>query len=76
MRTLCGHALEGTDVEAMQAESFYHLARVCHIEEDYDAALKNYYQATKLAPKYVLPQFGLGQMYIHKGEMHKVVVCL
>ena len=35
------------------------------LQEDYDQAFQYYYQATQFAaPGYVLPHFGLGQMYI------------
>ena len=35
------------------------------VQEDYDQAFQYYYQATQFAaPGYVLPHFGLGQMYI------------
>ena len=47
----------------------YHMVLIClhlcSIQEDYDQAFQYYYQATQFAaPGYVLPHFGLGQMYI------------
>ncbi|KAI1309430.1 RNA polymerase-associated protein CTR9 -like protein [Halotydeus destructor] len=63
------HAFHNTENEAMRAESCYQLARACHIQEDYDQAFQYYYQATQFAPpNFVLPNFGLGQMYIHRGD--------
>ncbi|KAI2558756.1 CTR9 homolog, Paf1/RNA polymerase II complex component, partial [Homo sapiens] len=56
------HAFHNTEVEAMQAESCYQLARSFHVQEDYDQAFQYYYQATQFASSsFVLPFFGLGQ---------------
>ncbi len=38
------HAFHGTEVEAMQAESCYQLARAFHVQGDYDQAFQYYYQ--------------------------------
>ena len=36
---------------------------------DYDQAFQYYYQATQFASQnFVLPYYGLGQMYIYKGD--------
>jgi RNA polymerase-associated protein CTR9 len=70
------HAFHGTDVEAMQAESCYQLARAFHVQEDYDQAFQYYYQATQFAaPGYVLPHFGLGQMYIARRDLDNASQC-
>ncbi|XP_065646926.1 RNA polymerase-associated protein CTR9 homolog isoform X3 [Hydra vulgaris] len=70
------HAFHGTEVEAMQAESCYHLARSFHVQGDYDQAFQYYYQATQFsAPNYVLPWFGLGQMYIARGDTVNASQC-
>ncbi|XP_016377082.1 RNA polymerase-associated protein CTR9 homolog [Sinocyclocheilus rhinocerous] len=37
------HAFHNTEVEAMQAESCYQLARSFHVQEDYDQAFQYYY---------------------------------
>ncbi|GIY09285.1 RNA polymerase-associated protein CTR9 homolog [Caerostris extrusa] len=61
------HAFHNTENEAMRAESCYQLARSFHIQGDFDQAFQYYYQATQFAsPSFVLPQYGLGQMYIHR----------
>ena len=53
----------------MQAESCYQLARSFHAQGDSKQAFQYYYQATQFAaPGYVLPHFGLGQMYIARGD--------
>lgn len=44
-------------------------------QENFDEAFKHYYFATKQAPEYVLPQYGLGQMYIYKGDRTKAAEC-
>ncbi|PRD23689.1 UNVERIFIED_CONTAM: RNA polymerase-associated protein [Trichonephila clavipes] len=70
------HAFHNTENEAMRAESCYQLARSFHIQGDYDQAFQYYYQATQFAsPVFVLPQYGLGQMYIHKGDMENAAQC-
>ncbi|GFU22362.1 RNA polymerase-associated protein CTR9 homolog [Nephila pilipes] len=70
------HAFHNTENEAMRAESCYQLARSFHIQCDYDQAFQYYYQATQFAsPSFVLPQYGLGQMYIHKGDMENAAQC-
>jgi RNA polymerase-associated protein CTR9 len=69
VRQLAMHALNYTENEAMRAESCYHLARAYHAERDYEEAFRYYYQATHLAPeKFVLPLFGLGQMYLQRED--------
>lgn len=63
------HAFHNTENEAMRAESCYQLARAYHIQNDYDQAFQYYYQATQFAPpNFVLPYFGLGQMYIYRAD--------
>ncbi|XP_069479751.1 RNA polymerase-associated protein CTR9 homolog [Ambystoma mexicanum] len=70
------HAFHNTEVEAMQAESCYQLARSFHVQEDYDQAFQYYYQATQFAStSFVLPFFGLGQMYIYRGDRENASQC-
>jgi len=70
------HAFHGTEVEAMQAESCYQLARSFHVQGDYDQAFQYYYQATQFASStFVLPWFGLGQMYIARGDNVNAANC-
>ncbi len=67
------HAFHGTEVEAVQAESCYQLARAYHVQGDYDQAFQYYYQATQFAAHgYVLPHFGLGQMYLVRQDNENV----
>ena len=43
------------------------------LQGDYDQAFQYYYQATQFAPAvFVLPHFGLGQMYIHREDTENV----
>ncbi|KAM9410653.1 RNA polymerase-associated protein CTR9 homolog [Pholidichthys leucotaenia] len=70
------HAFHNTEVEAMQAESCYQLARSFHVQEDYDQAFQYYYQATQFASStFVLPFFGLGQMYIYRRDKENAAQC-
>ena len=40
-----------------------------YFQGDYDQAFQYYYQATQFASQnFVLPYYGLGQMYIYKGD--------
>ncbi|PSN41501.1 RNA polymerase-associated protein CTR9 [Blattella germanica] len=68
------HAFHNTENEAMRAESCYQLARAFHVQEDYDQAFQYYYQATQFAPAvFVLPHFGLGQMYIYREDTENIL---
>ena len=67
------HAFHGTEVETMRSESCYQLARAFHVQGDYDQAFQYYYQATQFAaPGFVLPHFGLGQMYLARQDSENV----
>ena len=47
--------------------------RVLHSQNDYDQAFQYYYQATQFAStSFILPFFGLGQMYIFRGDTENV----
>merc|ERR1719273_737251 len=63
------HAFHNTENEAMRAESCYQLARHFHVQGDYD-------QASQFAtPTFVLPHFGLGQMYVYRGDTENASQC-
>ncbi|XP_070518234.1 RNA polymerase-associated protein CTR9 homolog [Cardiocondyla obscurior] len=69
-------AFHNTENEAMRAESCYQLARAFHVQGDYDQAFQYYYQATQFAPPvFVLPHFGLGQMYVYRGDAENAAQC-
>ncbi|XP_025191695.1 RNA polymerase-associated protein CTR9 homolog [Melanaphis sacchari] len=75
-QTLAIHALQHTENDNIKAESCFHVARSYHAENDFERAFQYYYQATKLAPiKFVLPYYGLGQMYIHGGDIKNATKC-
>lgn len=47
----------------------------CH-QEDYDQAFQYYYQATQFASStFVLPFFGLGQMYVYRRDKENAAQC-
>ncbi|CAG7835863.1 unnamed protein product [Allacma fusca] len=76
VRHLAMHAFHNTENEAMRAESCYQLARSYHMQQDFDQAFQYYYQATQFAtPNFVLPNFGLGQMYIKRGDHENAAQC-
>ena len=76
VQQLALHAFHNTENEAMRAESCYHLARAFHAQGDYKQAFQYYYQATQFAPAhFVLPHFGLGQLYIERGDTENAAQC-
>ncbi|KAF6031543.1 CTR9 [Bugula neritina] len=70
------HAFHNTENESMRAESCYQLARAFHVQNDYDQAFQYYYQSTQFASaNFVLPYYGLGQMYIYKSDTNNAAQC-
>ncbi|KAL1452732.1 hypothetical protein WDU94_006936, partial [Cyamophila willieti] len=73
---LAMHAFHNTENEAMRSESCYQLARAFHVQADYGQAFQYYYRATQFAPAgFVLPNFGLGQMYVYRGDTENAAQC-
>ena len=64
-------AMHRSEVDEIKAISCYLIARKHHHAEDYDQAFQFYYQANRLWDTFTLPQFGLGQLYIKKGDIAK-----
>jgi len=65
--------------DAIKAESCYSIARAYHVNKNYERAMQFYQEAVKrskeggytkdgIGTDYVLPYFGLGQMYVWKGQ--------
>ncbi|KAL7034537.1 hypothetical protein ACKWTF_008002 [Chironomus riparius] len=70
------HAFHNTENEAMRAESCYQMARAYHAQRDFDQAFQYYYQSTQFAPNnFLLPHYGLGQMYIYRGDSENAAQC-
>lgn len=70
------HAFHNTENESMRAESCYQMARAFHVQDDYQQAFQYYYQANQYAaPNFVLPHYGLGQMYINRGDTENAAQC-
>merc|ERR1719412_1883783 len=60
----------------MRAESCYHKARAFHAQGDHSQAFQYYYQSTQFAsPSFVLPHYGLGQLYISRGDIENAAQC-
>lgn len=71
------HAFYNTETESIRAESCYQMARAFHIQENYDNAFQYYYLATQLASStFILPFYGLGQMYLHRNDLEHVSINL
>ena len=67
---LANHAIANTEHQQIRAEACYQLGRCYHVQGDYDQAFKFYYQATQFSsPKYALPFYYMGLMYLQRGEM-------
>ncbi|BHF72144.1 protein required for normal CLN1 and CLN2 G1 cyclin expression [Sparganum proliferum] len=72
---LASHAFYETENEAIRAESSYQMARAFHMEGDYDKAFQYYYLATQFAsPTFLLPFYGLGQMYLHRNDLEHAAI--
>ncbi|GAA52741.1 RNA polymerase-associated protein CTR9 homolog [Clonorchis sinensis] len=75
VQRLALHAFYNTETEAMRAESCYQMARAFHMQENYDNAFQYYYLATQLASSnFILPFYGLGQMYLHRNDLEHAAV--
>ncbi|TKR78211.1 hypothetical protein L596_019056 [Steinernema carpocapsae] len=62
--------------DVIRAESCYQLARCYHCQGDFDKAFRFYYQATQFASQsFVLPYYGLGQVYIHRDDLDNAIMC-
>uniref|UniRef100_A0ABD2W7J2 UDP-N-acetylglucosamine--peptide N-acetylglucosaminyltransferase SPINDLY n=1 Tax=Trichogramma kaykai TaxID=54128 RepID=A0ABD2W7J2_9HYME len=76
VQQLALHAYHNTESDPMRAESCYQLARSFHAQGDYDQAFQYYFQSTQNAlPSFVLPHYGLGQMYIYRGDNENATLC-
>ena len=73
---LAMHAFHNTENEAMRSETCYQLARCYHAQGDYVHAFQYYYQSTQFSPpNFILPFFGLGQMYLDKLDFENASQC-
>lgn len=76
VQQLAMHAFHNTENEPIRAEACYQLARSYHVQGDLDQAFQYYYQATQFnSTSFILPYFGLGQMYIYKNDMENAALC-
>lgn len=73
---LATHAFHNTETEAIKAETCYQLARSYHAQGHFDQAFQYYYQSTQFsAPNFILPYFGLAQMYLYKRDDENAATC-
>ncbi|KAI0977792.1 hypothetical protein GJ496_002225 [Pomphorhynchus laevis] len=76
VKQLALHAFHNTENESIRSESCYQLARSYHCEGEYAQAFQYYYQSTQFAgSNFVLPQYGLGQMYIQRNDIVNAACC-
>lgn len=76
VQPLAMHAFHNTENESIRAEACFQLARSFHIQGDFEQAFQYYYQATQFnSTTFILPFFGLGQMYLYKNEAENAAVC-
>ncbi|CAI5712020.1 unnamed protein product [Hyaloperonospora brassicae] len=71
MFTLAGNAFHSTRIPEIRSESCYLMGRGCHAQGKYKDAYSYYFNAGRLWPKFVLPWFGLAQMYYERKEFTK-----
>ena len=84
VQRLANHAITNTEHQAIRAEACYQLGRCYHKQHDFEQAFKFYYQgefreisiflkivlATQFSsPKYALPFYYMGLMYLQRGEI-------
>ncbi|CEG49164.1 TPR-containing nuclear phosphoprotein that regulates K() uptake [Plasmopara halstedii] len=71
MFTLAGNAFHSTKIAEIRSESCYLMGRGCHAQGKYKDAYSYYFNAGRLWPKFVLPWFGLAQIYYERKEFTK-----
>lgn len=71
MFTLAGNAFHSTKIAEIRSESCYLMGRGCHAQGKYKDAYSYYFNAARLWPNFVLPWFGLAQMYYERKEYTK-----
>ncbi|OAF71724.1 RNA polymerase-associated protein CTR9 [Intoshia linei] len=77
VNSLAIHAFQNTKNESMKAESCYLLAKVHHIQKDYKKSFQYYFQCNQYSSsKFVLPYFGLAQMYLNNHEYNNAIAAL
>lgn len=65
-----------TLADATSQASWHSPATALPSQEDYDQAFQYYYQATQFASSsFVLPFFGLGQMYVYRRDKENAAQC-
>jgi tetratricopeptide (TPR) repeat protein len=50
-----------------RAESYYQMGRVHHAQSDFTNALSSYQQSLKQVPTFIMPLFGIAQIFIHQS---------
>ena len=76
MENLARRAWNNTTNAKIKAESYFFLGRCMQAQQKYDEAYRLFYDAARHWPEHTLAHFGLGQMYIHKGNLEKACECL
>lgn len=76
MFNLAGSAFHSTKIAEIRSESCYLMGRGCHAEGKYKDAYSYYFNAGRLWPNFVLPWFGLAQMYYERKEYAKAATYL
>ncbi|CBY09563.1 unnamed protein product [Oikopleura dioica] len=70
---LAFHALHHTEHQQIRAEACYQLGRCHHKSGDYEQAFRYYNQAANFStPKYALPFYYLGCMYLQRGSLSDI----
>ncbi|CAB3402035.1 unnamed protein product [Caenorhabditis bovis] len=71
---LAWHAMQTTESEEIKAEACYQVARLKHVQRQFDTAFQYYYQAKTLNNgELTIAYFGLGQMHIYRNELVQAI---
>ena len=65
--------LRNTDIPLLQADATFLKGLIHQAQCQFDEALVIFEEASKMNPKSLLIDYGLGQLYIYKGETEKAV---
>ncbi|KAG3069031.1 hypothetical protein PI124_g21607 [Phytophthora idaei] len=76
MFTLTGNAFHSTTIPEIRSESCYLMDRRFHAQGKCKDAYSYYFNAGRLWPKFVLPWFGLAQMYYERNEFTEAAAYL
>lgn len=73
--SLAQAALQNSTSFERRSEALFMMGKISHFQEKYDEAFNYYSESARLNPNLVLAQLGLGQMYLHRGDVRASADC-